>query len=365
MKQKIQEILAEYNEKYAQIFGEKIKITTDIPQSISELEDIIGAAFRPLNLLILNIEKPKDLKFLFHEDFIIEAELLKENPIFKQFPDLNKEIKAAIKNSKKHLKEELTPEEVEIFLKYIIAHELAHFYFPNKNNPSYPKEINLISIKEESSLIVEDIRDEIRAETLAILLLKEDYQNSKLFQNTLQKIADGRLLGIADNLIDRNIPHVFFYLYRDDQSFFKKLNISKENLPEIEKQVDDLVLKTIERIGIILSNPNSKDNLTLLKESIININNTIEKICSDPNSSRKSFYETLNLTIDDCLKEEFYQEHLPKNLENSNGLSHLDEYLKKIPVADNLNNFDFKDLIKTNQLKPLEESILDDLPYIP
>lgn len=367
MKQKIQEILTEYNEKFAKMFGEKIKISTDVPSS-PELRSISGAAaFKPLNLLILNIKKSEELKLFFHEYFIKEAESLKEDPIFKQFSDFNKEIKAAIKNSRRHLKEDLTPEEVEIFLKYTIAHELAHIYFPNKNNPSYPKEINLLSIREQSSPIIADIRDEIRSEVLAILFLKEDYQNSKLFQNTLQKIADGRLLGIADNFVNRNIPHIFFHLYKDNQSFFKNLNISKENLPEIEKQVDDITLKTVERMGIILSNPNLKDSLTLLKESIIYINNALEKICSDPNDpfGSRSFYEELNLTIDDCLKEEFYQEHLPKKLEDSNGLSHLDEYLKKIPVADNLNNFDFKDLIKTNQLKPLEESILDDLPYIP
>ncbi|WP_294088970.1 hypothetical protein [uncultured Actinobacillus sp.] len=134
-------------------------------------------------------------------------------------------------------------EEKYLLVEQVIVHELGHLYFVKRNQPSYPPEINLIK---NDRFEVWKVRDELYADLVSLLILKEKYQDSDLFRNFVKKLGKSRLNEGADYALLHNGTHLFYALYRNPSVIYQ---IDSHDVNKITKKVDEMTLDTLKMFG--------------------------------------------------------------------------------------------------------------------
>lgn len=199
----------------------------------------------------------------------------------------------------------LTPNQEKMMLDFVVAHEMSHIYFKNINNPTYDPNINAIQLV-NSGKTVGNMRDENRADVIAILLLQKEYgkYNPELI-DLLDKIKTVRLGGTIESIVDNSSPYNMFHIYKNDMAFFKDLpEISKNTLPIIEKKVDQVVLKTLKDFGLQQGFYGS-DPLNELTKSIEDRKEKILDLCNNL-STIKGEKNLLSDSVNKCFEAGFY-----------------------------------------------------------
>lgn len=150
------------------------------------------------------------------------------------------------------------------------------------------------------------MRDENRADVIAILLLQKEYgKNNPELIDLLDKIKTVRLGGTIESIVDNSSPYNMFHIYKNDMAFFKDLpEISKNTLPIIEKKVDQVVLKTLKDFGLQQGFYGS-DPLNELTKSIEDRKEKILDLCNNL-STIKGEKNLLSDSVNKCFEAGFY-----------------------------------------------------------
>lgn len=130
-----------------------------------------------------------------------------------------------------------------LLVEQVIVHELGHLYFVKRNQPSYPPEINLIK---NDGFEVWKMRDELYADLISLLILKEKYRDSELFKSFAKKLGQTRLNGGADYALLYNGNHLLYALYKNLDIIYQ---INSDDVNKITKVVDDMTLDTLRIFG--------------------------------------------------------------------------------------------------------------------
>lgn len=134
-------------------------------------------------------------------------------------------------------------EEKYLLVEQVIVHELGHLYFVKRNQPSYPPEINLIK---NDKFEVWKMRDELYADLISLLILKEKYRDSDLFKSFAKKLGQTRLNEGADYALLHNGNHLLYTLYKNLDIIYQ---INSDDVNKITKVVDDMTLDTLKMFG--------------------------------------------------------------------------------------------------------------------
>lgn len=254
----------------------------------------------------------------------------------------------------------LSPIQEKMILDFVVAHEMSHIYFSNINNPTYDPNINAIQLV-NAGKSVGNMRDENRADVLAILLLQKEYgKNNPELIDLLDKIKTVRLGASTEAIIDNSSPYNMFHIYKNNMEFFKDLpEINKNTLSLIEKKVDDVVLQTLKDFGIqqAFYGNNPLDEFT---QSIQDKKDKILDVCENL-PSIKSEKNLLSDSIEKCFEAGFYQKRTLSE-EGKKVLSEIPIYNEYQTVynkimQDKQNKEDFEDLpIKKSRTSQLDYS---------
>lgn len=134
-------------------------------------------------------------------------------------------------------------EEKYLLVEQVIVHELGHLYFIKRNQPSFPPEINLIK---NDKFEVWKMRDELYADLISLLILKEKYRDSDLFKSFAKKLGQTRLNEGADYALLHNGNHLLYALYKNLDIIYQ---INSDDVNKITKVVDDMTLGTLKMFG--------------------------------------------------------------------------------------------------------------------
>lgn len=210
----------------------KLEIRTDPTQKSS------ARAFNTKNILLIteNLDK---LVRSYHLYFSNEAlkDLRKHANSKYDYEMLDKVIQAS--NDFEFFNEE----EKYLLVEQVIVHELGHLYFVKRNQPSFSPEINLIK---NNKFEVWKMRDELYADLVSLLILKEKYQDNDLFRSFTKKLGQTRLNEGADYALLHNGNHIFYVLYKNPEIIYQ---MDSNDVNKITKKVDEMTLETLKMFG--------------------------------------------------------------------------------------------------------------------
>lgn len=359
MNQEIQEALIKYNTKHQRLHDNPTHITFDnnIMKQILNNNRQFQKGTAVANWDSRNIEVTFDSKehlaqFLLDdkrsklknsiENFKEHANL--DDPLVKTKMAAIQDIEKETRSYKSHSEKPLNDKQQSILMDIVVAHELSHIHFYTKNTPNYDSRINTIAVASPVNQIqnIGGIRDEIRADVLAILLVKQEYGNDKDFKEVLGRLADIRMMASVDALANNQSMYSMYHVYNDNAKFIQSLPfLNKETLPLIEKKVDELVLKTLKDFGIqaqqIEGVSNNKEELI---SNIQNSNQAIIEHCESP--AVEKYNNVFGSSFERCLNHFNYSDKTASS-------NQLEKFLSKVPVADGYNSFSFEEFAKNNQ----------------
>lgn len=151
-------------------------------------------------------------------------------------------------------------QEQQLLLEQIVAHELGHLYYISRHRPSFLPELNFAGTKKFN---VGFMRDELYAEFISLVAMKEKYGSDLIFQQFLSKLTKIRLIQGISDAIELSGNYNLYPIY-NNINLLNNYSLNKIN--EIERKVDEMTLQNLIMFGLGVEI--KKDNLSFLTEQI-------------------------------------------------------------------------------------------------
>lgn len=194
-------------------------------------------------------------------------------------------------------------QEQKLLLEQIIAHELGHLYYINRHRPHFLAELNLIGAHKFN---VGFMRDELYAEFISLLAMKEKYRDSLVFQQFLNKLRNVRLIKGLRDAIELSGNYNLYPIYKD----LNLLNTySLNKISDIEEKVDAMTLQNLALFG--LGKEVDQDTIELISDQIVRY----VKFCQEHQDKNKCYsYVWLSEDILNNYLNRNYEQNLKEKL---------------------------------------------------
>ena len=186
-----------------------------------------------------------------------------------------------------------TKEEQKIIFEFYVAHELGHLYFfNNRLKPNYHPLFSKLYLNKNGQEI-RMMRDELYADFIALILMKQKYGNNADFLSAMEKHRKNRIVSSVASAIEYNSNYNLYPLYENNLSSIWKYQLHNEtDLEQISKQVDKWIMEIIYKYGL----NHFEENIEKYAEDIFNNINIDFKNCTE-------WYNNSGTYLDLCLND--------------------------------------------------------------
>lgn len=196
-----------------------------------------------------------------------------------------------------------TKKESEILTDFIVAHELAHYYYSGKTT-NYSEAMGQMTVAQSPNGMVRKTLDsqvnELQADVMAVKMLNHLYPKNHpdhhIMEGVFDKMKDIRLIGSVSSVAQMS-QYNFYDLYKNDGKLIKE--ISKLSPEEIYKRTEEIGLNNLKKYGALVpsqfweTNPTQRE---IIKENAIEYN---ESLYSTKEDSKKLMSESFGLEVQD------------------------------------------------------------------
>lgn len=178
--------------------------------------------------------------------------------------------------------------ESEILTAFIVAHELAHYYYSGKTT-NYSEAMGQMSVAQTpNGMIVKTLDsqvNELQADVMAIKMLNHLYPKNHPEHHDMEvvfdKIKDIRLIGSVSSVAQMS-QYNFYDLYKDNGKLIKE--ISKLNPEEIYKRTEDIGINNLKKYGALVPSQFWETNPThreIMQENAVQYNDSLYRTKKD------------------------------------------------------------------------------------